>query len=312
MDGRHASEHAVAQVQRRARGRIPRRHQRRRPVADVGDDADAVAEVEPARGLGNVGGGKVEAEKALRHLVAVVLGHDLAVPVGIEAVHHHAVDAEQAAGLARKSGAQRLDRRRAVQRRERRPHRPIRPVPPGRRLGGRRLELHDQPGRILVRDGVEQGARQFHQHRHLKLALVGLARGARDLVEGLGRQPVRDRPPDHAVGRDAQKGAGVGAGLANGARFGVEDEQQPVRLHGTRRVDGLAVAGGLRDGDARLEQGEPGHRARFGAGGAGRGRVHVRKLVRRARTQRKWISRPPRRGLSEAGVASPNASTAAR
>ncbi len=63
-------------------------------MADIAQEADPVALVEPARDLGDVGGGVAVAEERLQRLLAP-LGQDLAMALLVEAVDHDPVVAGQ-------------------------------------------------------------------------------------------------------------------------------------------------------------------------------------------------------------------------
>ena len=106
-----------------------------RRVGGVGDDPHPVGGVERA-GLGrDVAGRVAQAEEGLE-VGTAVLGDDLAVPLGVEAVDHHPVEAGDRADVARQHGGQLVERGRG---REPLQHRG-QPAVPGRArlLGARR------------------------------------------------------------------------------------------------------------------------------------------------------------------------------
>ena len=84
------------------------RHQPRRRVVGVLDQADAVDHVQFARLARNVGGGKALAEVG-RVIVGAAFGQHVAVAVAVELVHHHAAETGERADLARRQRAHRLD-----------------------------------------------------------------------------------------------------------------------------------------------------------------------------------------------------------
>ena len=94
VDRRHAAQGRVREVERRAGGGVEHRVQRHRDVVDVGDQPGPVDRVEPARLGRDVGGRVVQPEEGVE-VLATLLGDHLAVPLLVEAVDHHPVEAEQ-------------------------------------------------------------------------------------------------------------------------------------------------------------------------------------------------------------------------
>ena len=104
--------------------------------ARVGDEAQGVARVEGAGLGGDVAGGEVQAQEAV-HAVVAALRHHLAVPVRVEAVHHHPVEAGERAHRLRRRLEQPQRALGPGQRREEQVHhRPARP-PRGSPSAGR-------------------------------------------------------------------------------------------------------------------------------------------------------------------------------
>ena len=99
MDRRHAAQRRAAQVERPGRVVGDRRHERHGRVADVGDQPQPVAAVQLAGLRRDVGRRVVQPEEGVE-VVALALGDDLAVPVGVEPVDHHPVEAGQRADPA--------------------------------------------------------------------------------------------------------------------------------------------------------------------------------------------------------------------
>ncbi|GLU24683.1 hypothetical protein SLE2022_405890 [Rubroshorea leprosula] len=223
VDGRDRAKLDIGQVDRRALGGADRR----RLVADVGNHADAVADIERTRLLRDVGGGEVVVVVG-REPRGDVLGDDDARFVVEEAVDHHPVVAgELVEGLGGAlaefdEAARALEAAGDL-------------VDPADHVGGvaerlARLEL-DEPGALAApRDRVEP--RVGHRaEQHLVAPGVGEADRAGDEIGKRAAQPVRTEARLDIAG--ARHDAEV-------AR--VRDEQQPVRLDRAGKVDRFAIA----------------------------------------------------------------------
>ena len=95
---RDAAEGRVAEVERPSGERVRGRDERRGAVADVRDQPEPVLAVQRPRLRRDVGGGVAQAEEAVE-AERLLLLDDLPVPLPVEAVDHHPVEAGQAAHL---------------------------------------------------------------------------------------------------------------------------------------------------------------------------------------------------------------------
>ena len=240
VDRRDAAQHAVAQVQRLALRGVG--HQRHRLVADVGDQAQRVEDVQAAR-LGRDVAGRIAPAQVGLERVAAGLGDDVAAVVVAEAVGHHAVEAGQLAHRDDGGVEQAVDRALALER----VHRAVGQVREGRHLAG--------VGRAAL-ELAEDAARAAHAARRRRSAsptrvssesvtsssLLASASASWSSLRERGVVAERVRAQRAAeVQRQAQQRGHVGARVAQAAEA-VEREQGAVRLDRPRDVDRLAIA----------------------------------------------------------------------
>jgi hypothetical protein len=250
VDRRDAAQHRAAQVERGVGERVERGQDAGRNVARVGDQPQRVAAVQLAGLARDVRGRVVQAQEG-RQLRGAPLGHDLAVPVPVEAVDHGPVEAADAGRLGRQHVARLAHRGGRLEPRDRGPDQREEAVQrAGRgRLG--RLQLDHQQLAAAVHDRVELARLavqlQPNPDRAHVLA-VGQAqhrrggRAAEHLVEPLPEQPAGVAPEQLAsVLRNLHDPLGVR----------LEGQQQPVGLDRAGHVDRLAVAVGEIDGRCR-------------------------------------------------------------
>jgi hypothetical protein len=232
-----AAQLGVAEVEWLDRARPRGRDQGRRRGLGVGDHPDGVAHVE-APGLCRDVGGRVVQPQVRREALGPVLRHDLAVPVGVEAVEHDPVEPGQQPHLLHDRVPERLH----VRGRGEPPHRA---TEPGEELGLRpdgRLHLDEEEPLALVRDEVRATAGQLRGDRGDRAAGEGLGGGR---AHRLGRRAAQhrvQRAAEHLVDRLPQQAGRVRAGLDDLAARPVDGEQHPVRLHRPGRVQRLARA----------------------------------------------------------------------
>ena len=230
MDRRHAPEHGGTEVERRPVEPRRLRPDRRRHVADVGDEPQPAREVERPRLGRDVARGVAEAEERLE-VVAPLLGDDLTLVLLVEPVEHHPVEAGDAADLGARERRQLLQRRSRLQPLQDAPH-PVERRGHRLGLGLARLHLeHEQPA-AAVDDPVPRLA--VHAEREGVHALEVVAERPRlppvDEVADVGAERldtehlprVRRRPHDVVLV--------------------VEREQHPLRLDGAGDVDRLPRA----------------------------------------------------------------------
>ena len=227
------------------------REELRRLVRDIDQHPHPVAQVEFAGLMGNVARGIVQAEEGLE-VVEAGLAHDLAVPLGIELVDHHAIVAAEGAHDAHDL---------AIQRRVGRCHadggdpvgEQLRYLPchlgrrAPRRVRRHRLELHrdaltrkpvdhclQRPDPILIL-GTSHG-------RHDPRQLVAVPQPADQQpelgVEGIDRLAQRRRAPR------PQDRLGIRGGLKDAQVLGMQDQQDPVRLDGAGELNEFPIAVG--------------------------------------------------------------------
>ena len=235
MDGRHAAQGRRAEVERASAVEADRRLEQDGCVPDVRDQAQPVASVQLA-GLGrDVGRRVVQAQEGVE-VGPLLLGDDLAVPLAVEPVHHHSVEAGERAHPAGGLGGDVHDARRDLQR-----HRRL--ANDRRRAGLDRvdgLDLDHQQPVGAMEGGHERTAVEPQLDVVAALHPVAGAGG----VDGSAVRRRRPRAPAaHRSGRsDAEPRADVGRGDDDlEGRLG-DGEQHAMGLDGPRDVDRLGRA----------------------------------------------------------------------
>ncbi len=246
VDRRDAAQPGVAEVERRSRGRIQGGHDRHRLIVDVGDQPQPGTLVQRPRLDGNVAGRIVQAAKAVEPLEAG-LGDHLAVPLRVEPVDHHPVEAGQPPDLLDHDVVELGERAGAVEPQHRLPGTGV-----GADIGQRthalsRLQFagdefaHPMQQRVVVPPVVPVAEQEVHRAR-----LAQVERGAHHIQDGLGH----GRPGDLAQ-RTAEQLVGLAPECLRHVRrhprdreivVGAHGEQHAVRLHAARDVDRFPVA----------------------------------------------------------------------
>ena len=261
--GRDAHVHQVLQVQRRHAAQVAQRHvqfalragclaaeqvrhQRGRLVVHVDQHAHAVAQVQVAGALRDVGGRVAMAEQRLQPRVAR-LGNDLAVAVGVETVDHHPVVADDVAQVLHHAVGQRADGRSLAdalhQRAQLAEQRRAVDLHAGhaRRRRVHRLQLQHQH---VVGDAVHRAVEQRRADGAAqRLGFAQVALGAQGLQLGTGitlqlMQVAQQQP----VERTAKPTARTAAGLHDAQLRLLQHQQQTVRLDRPGELDQLAIA----------------------------------------------------------------------
>ena len=245
MDRRNRAQGAHTEIERLAAERHGRFDRYRRAI-DVGDDAEAVANVERARLLRDIGAGIAQAEEGF-DTVAARLGDDFAGFVGPEPVDHHAVEPEQHPQLPRGLVAERF---RIGERIQTLGHGPQRSDMVPERLVVVRFGFDDQHVAGPVEGEVEQrtARRQFEGEQALGLVGIVDARCRGEYLAG-GRlaERILQRLTAPGIFFQAEHLSGIGRmlgnqGVARNRKEGAE------RLNVAERVDRLAIAIGEVDG----------------------------------------------------------------
>ena len=207
---RHAAQPAHRHVELVARRREQARHQRNRLVVDVDQHAHAVAQIQFARALRNVGLRIVQAEVGLE-VRFLGLGDDFAVTVRIEAIEHHAVVAGELAEDRHRLDRERVERRRGAEARDRagsRCGRSRASFTASTRSTGSSSRMHrvgavavDQrleaaPHAVALRVAAQRSRRCAHAGQHARPDLRGQV-AAQD-VDRLAEQLARRRSPARA------------------------------------------------------------------------------------------------------------------
>ena len=220
--------------------------QRHRGVVDVGDQPGPVDRVEAARLGGDVRGRVVQPQERVQ-VRATLLGDDLAVPVAVEAVDHHPVEAGHLADLAGQLLGQVG-------------HRRLGGEPAHRRARGLVAEQHRaRPPQGLDLDH-EPGAGPVQAHVHLDAGQGAFQRLGQVRDQGLVERALGCAPPDlgrqvraehvaeaGAVGPvrgDPQQLVAVGGGDGDREAVRVHGEKYAVRLDGPGHVDRFSLAVG--------------------------------------------------------------------
>ena len=158
-------------------------------VVDVGDDPQPVATVELARLGGDVRRRVVQAEERVE-VGAALLGDHLAVPLGVEPVHHDPVEPRQGPDPAGGIGCDRDDLGRPLQRHRRLPHDRPGVASPGIAV----LDLDDEERAGPVQRRRERAAPDEERHVVAPLHPVRLPGG----VDGVPCCVPRSRSPRSA------------------------------------------------------------------------------------------------------------------
>ncbi len=233
VDRRDAAQHALRHVEGRP---LPGRLQRRRHVFDIGQHPHAVALVQAAGDLRDVGGRVAVAEEGFQ-AVALLLGQHLAVPLLVEAIDHHAVVAGQVAEQPGRAVRQR-DQRAGVEDGGQGPldmHRQI-------DRGAGRFQLDHQPGAGWAVQQQVEGAFRLadmaaHGDRH-GIRRVGQMRADHgcEIAAEIGKAAA-DQPAGNA-----EKRGGVGAGARDHQIGFAQQQQRAMRLDRAGQMDLLAFA----------------------------------------------------------------------
>ena len=242
VDRRHAAQRGEAQIQRAAGLRVERRLQRGRLVGHGRDEAQPVLLVQRAGLRRDVGGRVMQAQIRIHARGGQRLADDRAVPVGVEAVDHHALEARQVGNRLRddrvergQSGGGAHGREGALQ-----AAMPLRKTRRGGVAAGR-LQFDNQHAVAAVQEGIERAAIDLHRQRG-DLPRIGAGERGGDACRERLPEARAERAAEQFPGRAAEQGRGVGAGLrADEVRL-VDGEQQAVRLDRAGEVDGFAGA----------------------------------------------------------------------
>lgn len=285
---RDAPQHRARQIERAAVDE--RRLQGHPRVGGVGDEPQPVGGVEGAGLGGDVARRVPETEEGLE-VLPPVLGDDLAVPVGVEPVDHHPVEAGERAHLAGQHLGQLVERGRTRQPLQDRGQPPV----PGRaRLPGALdpLPLGDQQPVGAGEHQVDVATGQPHPQRVHLGEIAGEARtqpGDVVVREQLGQGTAGHRP--------AEEVRGVGGGDDDGEVVLGDGQQGAVRLDRAGDRDGLVGAaeqrllghGGAVDAHPREATGGPRGRRRRAAPRP------TRRSARRCRAPAgRWAAGSPR------------------
>ncbi len=242
-DRRHAAQRAEGQVERLPIGQRRVDQQCCRPVAGIGDHADALENDQPPGLRGDIRR-RIPQPEIRRIARAVRLGDDLAVALGIEAVGHDAVVAAdrsqrangKCADLA--AAGRRLEGLQGGEHRHDRRHRA--------RVLCQRLDVHAQTRPGAMRLQVQQDAIRAGQCGKMPesdlVLREGRAGGGAQQSAGCLSDRLMQRPPEHGSRVQAQDLGQVRAGMADPPVDAACGEQRTVRLYRTGDVDRLAIA----------------------------------------------------------------------
>ncbi len=240
MHRRDAAQTGEAHIERRAVDRAHRRIERYRGVGGVGNEPQAVGAVKLARLGWNVRGGKAQIEIGGQGAVAV-LGDHHAVPIGLEAIDHHAVEAGQAADFRGGGGGQCRDRLDRLNRIDKGADARIERVEGLDIAAGCFLEFDDDALGAPVGDDLQMAVAGGGGAQEQRLVAGGpLFHLGRETRIEAGHVGHRTEIP--AIALEAQKLGRVGAALDDFQGAGLEHEQRAMRLDGAGDADRLPGA----------------------------------------------------------------------
>ena len=239
VNRRDAAQDGEAEIERPAALRIERRYERRRLVVDVRNDPQPVQRVQPPRLRRDVGGGIVQAEERFE-TGGPRFGDDLAVPVAIEAVDHHAVEAGQRPHFGGSDVVQLLQVAGGLELPQAGAHSWME----ADERGLPRLELDDHHafGAAAVDDAVELRAAARLDRQGIHVAGETRVRGVDQAQPGFRREEALDRDAEQLVHLDAEDRRSVGARLREDQALAAAGEQDAVRLNRTGDMDRFALA----------------------------------------------------------------------
>lgn len=249
MHGRNAAQHAVRQVELRLADDRVGVEQDGVARIDVGDHAGRHGQIEPTRLCRNVGGRIVQAQ-VRRQIGLHRFGDHLAMPVRMEAVDHHAIDAG-GRGDALGDGLQgRVHFACAASAGHRARQRAFHRI--GRRYAvlGVGQPFDDVVLVVAMRDHGAGVAAVEHEAGAAQAGRRQARQRPREPARGPGAQRALQRLFEQIVSGHAEQQARVAA-RAQDPAFAGDLEQAAVRLDGARNVDGFVFAAHQVDGGRR-------------------------------------------------------------
>jgi len=197
MDGRHAAQDALGQIERCAIVHLWIDEQRYRPVAGIGDCADALTQIQPPGLRRDVGRGVPQPDIRLESRLAS-LGNDLAMPIFAEAVGHHPVIASDRLHPANREFAELSARGRLLERLQNRLCDGDRQSLPG--LGAHGLDVYaDGAARSM---GLQMACSAIRPWKEIFLAGRGafVQPGPQQHAASRRAEHFLERPPQHRLG----------------------------------------------------------------------------------------------------------------
>ena len=236
MNGRHAAQEAKRHVEILSGNRRKARRQGRWRIVDVGKKPNAIAFIEPAGDLRDIGRGITIAEKSFEFR-RLGLRENFAMACLVKAIHHDAIVSGELPNNASALVAKGLQRGCGDDRRNR----------GFKGLGDfrNRARMFDLNDKLAVRSAVdERGARLIlyanaAAHRSRDRLYAGGQRSGRTLPEC---SPERSQSQPVQVAGDTKIDWRVVACLDNHLIGFANDQQSPMRLNRAREMDLLTLA----------------------------------------------------------------------